>query len=299
MHCDLVDMQLFLHVVEAGSITKGADKAHLALASASVRIRDMEAELGEPLLVRQRQGVEMTAAGRTFAHHARIVLQQMERMRGELGEHARGIKGRIRLLCNTSAMIEHLPPALHAFMAAHPHIAIDLEEHLSHDIVQSVSDGLADAGIVADTVDLRGLESFPFRPDRLVLVVPRGHPLALGEGRASKPVPSFADALALDFIGLAGESALQQALEAHAARIGKRIRYRVLLRSFDAICQMVANQVGVAIVPEAAARRCAQSMAIETVLLEEPWTLRQLLICVREFDALGKYAMQLIQAIRA
>lgn len=299
MRCDLVDMQLFLHVVEAGSITKGADKAHLALASASVRIRDMEADLGEPLLVRKRQGVEMTAAGRTFAHHARIVLQQMERMRGELGENARGIKGRIRLLCNTSALIEHLPAALNAFMSAHPHVVIDLEERLSYDIVQALANGLCDVGIVADTVDLRGLESFPFRPDRLVLVVPKAHPISERAGQGKKRKPSFSDALDLDFIGLAGDSALQQYLAAQASRIGKRIRYRVLLRSFEAICQMVENQVGVAIVPESAARRCAKSMAIDRHFLEEPWTSRHLLICVREFDALSKHAMQLVTDIRA
>src|SRR3979411_1171388 len=51
---DLADLSLFRHVVEAGSITHGAERANLALASASTRIRNMEAALGAPLLPRRR-----------------------------------------------------------------------------------------------------------------------------------------------------------------------------------------------------------------------------------------------------
>ena len=82
MRFDLTDLKLFLHVVEAGSITAGADRMHLAVAAASTRIRNMELELGTPLLNRERQGVHPTPAGRTLVHHARVLLQQAERMRG-------------------------------------------------------------------------------------------------------------------------------------------------------------------------------------------------------------------------
>src|SRR3569833_1695410 len=180
MHFDLTDMRLFLHIVETGSITKGAERAHLALASASARIRGLEEDLRTPLLVRGRRGVETTQAGRTFAHHARIVLQQVGRMMGELAEYGGGIHARIRLLCNTSALAEHLPSALNAFMTKHPNVAIDLEEHLSYEIVRAVSQGMADIGVVADTVELTKLKVLPFRPDRLVLVVPTRHSLAAG-----------------------------------------------------------------------------------------------------------------------
>lgn len=59
MRFDLADLSLFRHVVEAGSITHGAGRAHLALAAASTRIRNMEDVLGAPLLVRARHGVTL------------------------------------------------------------------------------------------------------------------------------------------------------------------------------------------------------------------------------------------------
>ncbi|HYY82869.1 MAG TPA: LysR family transcriptional regulator, partial [Beijerinckiaceae bacterium] len=88
MHFDLVDLSLFRHVVEAGSITHGADRAHLALAAASTRIRHMEESLGAPLLVRSRQGVTPTPAGRTLLQHARAMLAQAARLREDLGAYA-------------------------------------------------------------------------------------------------------------------------------------------------------------------------------------------------------------------
>ncbi|HEY4074853.1 MAG TPA: LysR family transcriptional regulator [Herbaspirillum sp.] len=292
MRFDLTDLQLFAHIAETGSITKGADRAHIALASASARVGGMEDNLGVPLLLRGRRGVEPTAAGQALLHHARVVLQQIAQMHDELGDYAHGIKGHIRLLCNTAAMTEFLPEALSAFMAAHPNIDVDLEERLSYDIVQAIVKGIADIGIVADTVDTSGLETFPFRLDRLVLVTTRGHDLMEASGKID-----FAKALAYDFIGLAGDSAMQQYLSAQATRAGKPFRYRVRLRSFDAICRMVEAGVGIAIVPETAAKRCQRSMRIQRKLLSDAWATRTLNICVRRWDELPSYTKQLIEEI--
>ncbi len=178
MRFDLTDLRLFLHVVEAGSITRGAERMHLALAAASTRIRNMEATLGTPLLHRERQGVQPTPAGRTLTHHARVLLQQAERMHSDLAQYAEGIRGHVRLMSNTNALTEFLPEPLSDFLASHPQVNIDLEERLSDEIVGAVAEGTADIGIVAATVEMTGLEILPFRSDRFVLVVAHGHPLA-------------------------------------------------------------------------------------------------------------------------
>ena len=259
MHFDLTDLRLFVQVVEAASITHGGGRAHLALASASARIRGMEEALGIALLERGRRGVTPTPAGRALLHHARQVLQQMERMRGELADYARGLRGHVRLLSNTAALSEFLPEALAEFLVAHPNIDVDLEERPSDEIADALREGVADAGIVSDAVDLAGLETMPFRTDRLVLVVPSGHPLARRRQLA------FRDVVGRDFVGLSPGSALQDYLARHAQRLGRRLKLRVRLRGFDAVCRMVAEGVGLAIIPETAARRCRETMAIEVV----------------------------------
>src|SRR5215212_6353399 len=177
MRFDLTDLNLFRHVVEAGSITHGAARLHLATAAASARIRQLEESLGAPLLVRRRQGVSPTQAGRTLLQHARTILAQSERMRDDLAAYAGGLAGQIRVLSNTNALTEFLPETLSSFLAAHPHVNVDLEERLSDEIVGLIAQGVADIGIVAGTVDSGGLTTYPFRTDRFVLVVAHEHAL--------------------------------------------------------------------------------------------------------------------------
>src|ERR1043165_176538 len=192
MRFDLTDLSLFRHVVEAGSITHGAERAHLALAAASTRIRQMEQALGAQLLTRTRGGVTPTQAGRTLLQHARTILAQAERLREDLGAYAGGQAGQVRVLSNTNALTEFLPEALSSFLSAHPNVSVDLEERLSDEIVGLIAEGVADLGIV----DVGSLETYPCRRDRFVLVVARDHPLA------KRARIGFAQVLDRDFVGL-------------------------------------------------------------------------------------------------
>lgn len=291
MTFDLTDLRLFLHVVEAGSITAGAGRAHLSLAAASERVRGMEAAMGVALLVRSHRGVRPSAAGDTVMHHARLVFQQLARMEAELGDHAGGLKGTVRLLCNTAALSEYLPQALARFMARHAGVDIDIEERTSADVVRGVRDGSADIGIAADSVDLSGLTTFPFCDDRLVAVAAPGHQLA--------GAVAFAALLAFDHIGLAADSALSRYLAQQAASSGRTLRTRARVRSFDAVCRMVETGIGVGIVPEAAALRAAASMNIVAAPLSDPWALRHLALCVRDVDQLAQPARQLIDVLKS
>jgi DNA-binding transcriptional LysR family regulator len=293
MRFDLADLSLFRDVVEAGSITHGAARANLALAAASTRIRNMEITLGSQLLVRGRQGVSLTHAGRTLLQHARTILRQTEQMREDLGAYAGGLAGQIRMLSNTNALTEFLPESLSSFLTAHPNVSVDLEERLSDEIVSLIAEGVADLGIIAGTVDPGALETFPFRKDRFVLAVARDHPLA------KRKRIGFADVLDRDFVGLDRASALQRFLADKAARIGRPLRLRVQLRSFDAVCRLVERNVGIGIVPETTARRVVPAMAIVAVDLTDAWAVRDLTICVRSLEELPTYARELVAHLRA
>jgi len=292
MRFDLTDLGLFRHVVEAGSITRGAERAHLALAAASTRIRNMEDALGAALLLRGRGGVTPTQAGRTLLQHARTILAQSERLREDLGAYAGGLGGHVRVLSNTNALTEFLPETLSSFLAAHPHVSVDLEERLSDEIVGLIAEGVADIGIVAGTVDPGRLTTYPFRTDRFVLVVARDHVLA------QRATIGFSEVLDYDFVGLDRASALQRFLAEKASRIGRAIRLRIQLRSFDGVCRLVEHNVGVGIVPETTSRWAARTMAIHAVELTDPWAVRDLTICVRDYKALPPYARQLVDHMR-
>lgn len=293
MRFDLVDLRLFLSVVEAGSITHGAERVHLAIAAASTRIRNMEVTLGVPLLERDRRGVRPTEAGRTLLQHARVLLEQIGRMRDDLNEFAQGVRGQIKLLSNTNALTEFLPEPLSAFLAAHPQVNIDLEERLSNEIVRAVAEGTADIGIVAAIVELAGLETLAFRTDRFVLVVAAEHALA-----AHREV-AFAETLDSDFVGLDRASALQRFLSEKAEQIGRHLKLRVQLPSFDAVCRLVECNVGVGIVPATTAERQAKTMGFRRIDLTDDWAIRKLTICVRRLADLPVYARELVRYLAA
>ncbi len=126
-----------------------------------------------------------------------------------------------------------------------------------------------------------------------MLVVARDHPLA------KRAKIGFEDVLDHDFVGLDRASALQRFLAGKAVRIGRPLRLRVQLRSFDAVCRLVECKVGIGIVPETTARRVARTMAIAIVPLTDPWAVRELTICVRNMKELPLYARQLVEHLRA
>lgn len=288
---DLVDLQLFIHVAEAGSITAGATRAHTALASASARIRGMEEELGTPLFMRNRHGVVPTEAGRTLLRHAREIVRHVELMREDLGEFANGARGQVRVLCNTAALSELVRAGLTTYLAENPKVSVSLHECLSDQIIPAIFEGIADVGIVSEAVDLTGLETFPFCAVRLLLVTSASHPLATCER------VRFAETLDCDYVSIEG-SALQEYLSKLAIRLGRRLRHRVELPTFDAACRMIEQGVGIGVIPASVASRCQESMEIRLIELQEPWAFRGHKICVRRFDELAPYARNLVHAIR-
>jgi DNA-binding transcriptional LysR family regulator len=247
----------------------------------------LEQQAGVQLLARGARGVQTTLAGERLLGHARLLLQQSERLRGDMAEFSPGSACHLRILANTVAASTFLPELLADYLLLHPQTDIVLEELPSTAISQSILDQTADIGIVANHADLRGLENYPFRQDRLVLALPVDHPLA---GRASV---SFSETLAYDFIGLSDDSALQQHLAQHAVRSGSPMRLRARAGSFEVVCRMVTRGAGIAVVPEEIARQ-RPGMQVRIIALDDAWATRQLSIVVRQLAQLSLPAQRLV-----
>ena len=291
MHFDLIDLTLFRHTLECGNITAGARSSHLSLPAASARIRAMEASLGTALLERNRRGVQPTPAGQALLQHARLIGQQVERMQFDLGQYAQGQQGQVRLLCNTAALTEYLPELLAGYLADNPGVSVDVQEMPSLRIVQSITQGMADLGIISTAAPSTHLQTRPFRDDPLALITPRAHPLS------SEPAPSFIDSLAHEHVGLGANSALALYLEEQALREGRRMRVRVRAEGFDGVIRMVAGGAGVGVVPLAAVKRWEGLLPLHWVALREDWANRRLRLCARDFARLPGYAAGLVERL--
>lgn len=285
---DLVSLSLFNLVVRTGSISKGADLAHLAVGAASKRISDLEAAVGTELFERHSRGVTLTVAGDALHRHAQRILNDVDQLAADLSDYASGVLGVVRLWVNTSAVTQFLPRELASFVKANPGIRIELEERNSSEIVLAVLDGRADLGIFADRTPTLGLDIVNYREDRLVLVVPRGHPLA------RRRSVRFEEASDYDFVSLPGGTSLAGRLQAATEALGRRLKLRIQVRSFDAMCQMVAVGLGVGVLPREAIQPHLRSMNLREIELEDAWTHRKLVIGLRDANAVPRHVRTLI-----
>ncbi|MGE0798707.1 MAG: LysR substrate-binding domain-containing protein [Lautropia sp.] len=293
MDFDQLDLRLFQAVARLSNITRAARSQHLSLPAASARVRALEAHAGVALLQREARGVSLTPAGEAFLHHARAILRQTDDLRADLQEYARGLRGQVRIHANTTAVTDILPAVLPGFLQANPQVNVELQERQNREIVLGVLDGHADVGIVSTRMDAPGLRAIHFSTDDLVLVVPREHRFA------SRKVVSFAETLDDAHVGMLAGSTIRDQLSTVTTQLGRPLRLRVELASFDAVCRMVAAGVGIGVVPAISARRHLAELPIVQVELSDAWRRRERYALIREGEAPPSFAQTLIDALVA
>ena len=277
---DMVSIQLAVACARTGSLTAAARDSHLALAAASRRIQGLEAALGGPLFERHARGLTATPAGKIFAKHGLVLLQQMGLLGAELSDLQQGVARHIRLWASTAAISQFLPPLLAAYSAAKPQVRIDLEEQVSEVVVASLRDGRADVGIWVDGPDAAGLEMQLFAHDELVLVLPARHRLV----SPRSPI-DFVDTLAEDYVGLNTGAAMLMRQQQTAQAAGLPLKLRMQVRSFDAVCHLVASGLGIAILPKAAALPIMHAMKLVSRPLADAWARRRMMVATRAGEA--------------
>lgn len=272
---DFVTLKLFCAIVQSGSITKGANECNLALSAASRRISEFEETVGMPLLDRSVKGVTLTHAGHAVMQHALRLFQGFEQLSNELGEYSKGVKGHVRLWANMSALTEFLPSALASFLKDYPEIQVEAEERLSGDIVRALMDGIADIGVFAQGPITTGLETHIMGKDQLVIACSKDHPLG------KRKSISFEECLAYDFVGLNRGSSLLELTSRCAEKLGKQMSLRIQVRSYDAMCQMIAVNLGIGVLPIQACAAQIKAMGLKIIQLEDAWAERNLLVATK------------------
>jgi DNA-binding transcriptional LysR family regulator len=282
---DLTSLRLALACARTGKLTAAAQEMHLAPAAASRRLRELEATLGSPLFERHARGLRPSAAGEVLIRHGLDLLQSLERLANEVTDLRQGHTRHVRLCTSTAALNQFLPPLLASFARRHPEVRVDLEEQVTTAVVSALREGRCDVGIFVEGMVVDDLEPQVFAHDELVLVLPRGHALA-----RQRSALSFDQVLDQDLIGMNTGAAMLQAQQEAAERRGLPLRLRMQVRSFDAVCHLVASGLGISVLPRAAAEPITQAMGLTSRPLSDDWARRRLLIAMgagrREDDTL-------------
>ncbi len=288
MHINLTDLRLLVAIADAGSLSRAAAEFPLALSAASNRLRQFEERCGISLFTRTAAGMAATPAGRITLDHARRILAEVEQLNSTLQDLAGQRRIRLRLAATTVANNTYLPAALGPFLADYPEVDLQLEERTSRDILVALQAQEIEIGVLDSNLPLDSMVSLPFRHFRLVLLVPSGHLLAV-RGHCL-----LRDALGFAFIGLPSERAIQRFVENIAMQHGRPLKIRVRAPSFFAQAQLVAQEAGIAMLPEDAAQRHARELPVKIVFLDDAWAKRELRLCVNSLDGLSVQARQLL-----
>ena len=287
---DLTSLRLFVSVCDTGNMSRAAEGSGMVASAVSKRLAQLEHGVGVPVLARKRGGLRPTPAGETLLEHARSMLLSAARIERDMAQHAAGLQGRVNLLATASVMAESLADDLAAFLKdpAHTNIQIDLEERVSPEVVRGVREGVAAIGICWDAAETSLLQTRPYRQDRLCVAVPMGHALA-------RVAPlRFADTLDYEHVCMPANSAVTVMLQREARMLGRPLKQRVIVTNFEAALRVVRSGLGIALVPQEVTRLSAGPYGLDILALNEPWAVRQFVLCHRGQEQLGSVASLLL-----
>ena len=243
------EVDVFLSLAETLSFRRTALQMHLSQSAVSGTVARLEEMLDVRLFERTTRTVQLTLAGEVFAEQARFLRHQMEETVRRVQEVAQLQVGRIALAALPSLAAGVVPRAFARFAAQHPGVQLELFDSLAGPAFDMVRAGRVDFALTAANPAYADLDYTPLVSDRLVLLLPRTHPLARGRGAVA-----WADVAELPHISMpAGTSVRQYAEE---ALLTHRIRFapRYEVEHLATIAAMVAAGLGVSALPGLAAQ---------------------------------------------
>ena len=233
--------QVFLHVMEAGSVSRAAEDMGLTQSAVSHALSSLEEDFGFKLLTRSRAGVRLSSEGKRILPAIRDILSAEERLRETVSSIHGLSTGTIRVASFSSVAVHWLPAMLKAFQEQYPRIRFKLLNGDYHDVEQWLEEGAVDLGFVSLPTRAPGKVT-PLMEDRLLVILPKDHPLA--------SLDSFPIGYARQetFISLleSSDHDLRRALDAE----GIRPHIRFITKDDYAIIAMVEQGLGIAIMPE-------------------------------------------------
>jgi DNA-binding transcriptional LysR family regulator len=244
---DLEALRSFYHVARERSFSRAARNLHISQPAMSVRIKQLEKELGERLFDRQRRGVALTEAGAVLYESAEKIFADVEEAKVRLQELKQTGGGHVRVGCSDTVSLYLLPPVLRRFRRRFPLAEITIRNAYSADILDLLVRGELDFGIVTQPPGLdRRLEARGILEEPYVLACRKGDALL-----RRKQVPlSALDGQAMVALepGTVTRDAIDRALRAAKARP------RIVLETGNVEVQKLyaAEGYGCAILPESA-----------------------------------------------
>jgi DNA-binding transcriptional LysR family regulator len=273
----LAQMQGFLEVARRGNVSRAAEAIYVSQPTLTARLHALEAELGEKLFVRTRQGMRLTDAGRAFLPYAERATQAVREGREAIAELNSASAGHLVIASAPAVSTYLLPPLLERFAAAHPRVEVAVRTGHSEEVLQMVLKSEVQLGLGRD-LRHHDIDLIPFYEEELILMVAPGH--------------HFAERKSVTMADLAGEqlilfdrtSSYYELTQASFASAGLTPRSMFELDNIEATKKMVERRLGVALLPRTAVVVEVAAGTLRRVPIADGLPMRRRLVVMRRRD---------------
>lgn len=253
-------LEYFVAVAEERNFTRAAERVRISQSGVSAQIRQLERELGAELFDRSARTVTLTVAGRAALEHARAALAAAGAVGQAVGEVTGLIRGRLTVGMVVGCTLTPLFDALAAFHRTHPGVEISLLEDGSDRLVEQVRGGAVDLALVGVAgAAPEGLDALTIVSERLVAVVPAGHPLA----RRQRVV--LRDLMAHPIVCMPPGTGLRAVFDQSCAAQSLRPTIALQAGAADAIADLAARGLAVGVLSESMAARHRDRLTARTI----------------------------------
>lgn len=259
----LRQIRTFLAIVETGSFRKASERVHLSQPAVTAHIRQLEEQIGIPLLDRTTRRVRTTPAGERFRFRTERLLAELRDVVDELKDEAELQRGRVAVACVPTIASRFLPDALASFRHQFPGISVSIDDVVAAEIYEMLADAKADIGIGPRPERGADYDFQLLARDPFVAVVPRDHPWT------RRRSVSLADLSKVPFLAMSRDSNVRSLLENAFATKSLQVTPRFETRHHYTLGGMVEAGLGVTVLPSMAVSLLSQPL-LQTVPVTRP-----------------------------
>jgi LysR family carnitine catabolism transcriptional activator len=243
MNVTLKQVRAFVAIAQSRSFAEAAASIHLSQPALSSAIKNLEETVGGQLLVRTTRTFALTPEGEAFLPVAQRLLNEWDDALEDLNNRFALRYGKISIAAMPSFASNLLPLAMREYRNHYPEVRITLHDVIAEEVVSMVRQGRVELGISFDPGDSEDLSFTPLFEDRFIAVLPGNHPLLAYDQVDAKSL------MASDFITLQQSSRLRQLIRERVSEQGLTFNPAFEAHQLATIGRMVANGLGVSIVP--------------------------------------------------
>ena len=292
MDITIKQLKAFVTVAQTRNFAEAGERLHLSQPALSISLKNLEEVVGGKLLARTTRTLSLTPEGESFLPVAQRLLADWDNALTDLHNLFAMRRGKLSIASMASFSISKLPKALHHYRSKFPDINITVQDVVAEEVVDMVRTGRVEVGVTFDMEESEDLHFEPLFEDSFYVVMPEQHALLAKEEITWTQLQEF------PFVALQRPSAMRQMIDEITANCGITLTVEFEAHQLASIGSMVANNLGISVVPSLAIQQM-RALGAECRPLTNPVVTRQIGILTRRRYPLSSAAMALEETLKS